>query len=105
MLPKRFVIVMLMLVMAFSATSAQESGDIESILKEIDPWVLTDTAKIMSFIDSANALTTETIESSKFWDPTVRDLTFLLGIDVITAPQVDNTGPPHRRRPGAFLHG
>jgi len=92
MLPKRFVIVMLMLVMAFSATSAQESSDIESILKEIDPWVLTDTAKIMSFIDSANALTTETIESSKFWDPTVRDLTFLLGIDVITAPQVDNTG-------------
>ena len=92
MLPKCILFFLIVLVMAFGSVAAQESGDIESILSEIDPWVLTDTAKIMSFIDSANDLTTKTIESSKFWEPTVRDLTFLLGIDVITAPQVDNTG-------------
>ena len=80
------------LVMAWTIAVAQEAGNIEQILKGVDSWVLTDTAKITAFIDSANAVTTGTIESSKFWNPTARDLTFLLGIDVMTSPQIDNTG-------------
>ena len=88
----RVTMVFLLLFVLVCGAFAQDAGKVEEILKEIDPWVLTDTAKIMAFIDSTNAVTTEMIESSEFWEPTVRDLSFLLGIDLITSPQVDNTG-------------
>ncbi|MEW5925016.1 MAG: prolyl oligopeptidase family serine peptidase [Candidatus Zixiibacteriota bacterium] len=91
MLQKSMISFLLLFVFAMSA-GAQDSGKVDQILKEIDPWVLTDTAKIMAFIDSNNAATTQMLESSKYWEPTVRDLSFLLGIDLITSPQVDNTG-------------
>ncbi|MCX6827880.1 MAG: prolyl oligopeptidase family serine peptidase [candidate division Zixibacteria bacterium] len=84
--------VMLVLVLAFSMATAQNSGRVEGLLKEIDSWVLTDTSKIMAYIDSTKAVTTKMLESSKYWEPTVNDLTFLLGIDLITKPQIDNTG-------------
>ena len=82
-----------LLLFVFTLTAAaQDSGRIDEILKDIDPWVRTDTAKIMAYIDSNNAATTQMLESSSYWEPTVRDLSFLLGIDLITSPQVDNTG-------------
>jgi dipeptidyl aminopeptidase/acylaminoacyl peptidase len=82
----------LVLMLTLSLAFAQDAGKIEKILEEIDPWVTTDTAKIMAYIDSASTITAETIQSSKFWEPTVRDLSFLLGIDLITSPRIDNTG-------------
>jgi len=81
-----------LLLLVFSFTSAQEAPEVEALLEKVDQWVTTDTNRIMAFIDSANAVTTETIQSSRYWEPTVRDLSFLLGIDLITSPQVDNTG-------------
>jgi dipeptidyl aminopeptidase/acylaminoacyl peptidase len=77
---------------AFAMAAAQNSGKVNEFLKEIDPWVRTDTGKIMAYIDSANEITTKMLESSKYWQSTVNDLTFLLGIDLITNPQIDNTG-------------
>ncbi|MBN2227133.1 MAG: S9 family peptidase [candidate division Zixibacteria bacterium] len=74
------------------ASFAQDAPKIEALLQEIDPWVTTDTTKILSYIDSCNAVTTTAIESSRYWEPAVRDLSFLLGIDLITSPQIDNTG-------------
>ncbi len=84
--------VILLFVLAFSTVAAQNSAKVESLLKEIDSWVLTDTTKIMAYIDSTNKVTTDMLEGSKYWQPTVDALTFLLGIDFITSPQVDNTG-------------
>ena len=84
--------VTLLFVLTFSMVTAQNSGKIEELLKEIDPWVLTDTSKIMAYIDSTNEVTTKMLETSKYWGPTVDDLSFLLGIDLITTPQIDNTG-------------
>ncbi|UCD94847.1 MAG: hypothetical protein JSU69_01995, partial [Candidatus Zixiibacteriota bacterium] len=83
---------LLLVIFTLSAAFAQDAGEIEKILGEIDPWVTTDTAKIMAYIDSASKITTETIQSSEFWEPTVRDLSFLLGIDLVTSPKIDNTG-------------
>ena len=74
------------------AAFAQQGEKVEEILAEIDPWVLTDTAKIMSFIDSANQVTEDYIYSSKYWDPVTEELAFLLGIDYIASPQITNDG-------------
>ncbi len=74
------------------SVKAQESPQVPDLLKEIDPWVTTDTNRIVSYIDSTSKLTTQMLESSPYWAPTVRDLTFLLGIDYMGSPQIDNTG-------------
>ncbi len=68
------------------------AGDVETILGEIDPWVTTDTAKIMSYIDSANAVTKAMLDENPYWESTQKELGFLLGIDLVTSPQIDNTG-------------
>ncbi|GAI03389.1 unnamed protein product, partial [marine sediment metagenome] len=81
-----------LLAFACSMAAAQEAGKVDALLEEIDRWVTTDTARILSYIDSANAITTQTLESSDFWAPTVKDLSFLLGIDFLGGSQVDNTG-------------
>ncbi len=75
-----------------SLASAQESGKIDQLLGEIDPWVTTDTARILAYIDSTKAVTENMLTSSEYWEPTMRDLSFLLGIDYIGSPQIDNTG-------------
>jgi len=82
----------LLLAIPFFVAIAQDAAKVEKILEEIDPWVLTDTARIMSFIDSCNTITTEKIQSSEFWEPTLNDLSFLLGIDYVGSTKIDNTG-------------
>lgn len=89
---KRATLLLTALLTVFSFASAQDAPKIDSMLKDIDTWIQTDTTRIMAFIDSANDVTMNTIQKSKYWDPTVRDLSFLLGIDYISAPSVDNTG-------------
>ena len=83
---------LLMVVVLSLGAVAQESEKVEGLLEEIDAWVLTDTTRIMAFIDSCNAVTTEALQSSKYWEPTERDLGFLLGIDYVGKPDIDNTG-------------
>jgi len=68
------------------------AGQVEDLLKEIDPWVTTDTTRIMAYIDSNNARTIEMLESSEYWEPVMSDLGFLLGIDLLGGPRIDNTG-------------
>ena len=72
--------------------AAYGSEKTEQLLSEIDPWVTTDTAKIKAYIDSAGAVTEKMLESSPFWEQTNRDLSFLLGIDLMSTPRIDNTG-------------
>lgn len=83
---------LLAMLLMFSLAQAQESSQVPELLKGIDNWVTTDTARIMSFIDSSNAISEKMLQSSKYWDPVNRDLSFLLGIDYIATPQIDNTG-------------
>ncbi len=65
---------------------------VENILSEVDQWIDSDTTRIFSYIDSANVATSKRLESSKHWKPTYDDLSFLLGIDYVGSPEVDNTG-------------
>ncbi|MFH2054720.1 MAG: hypothetical protein ABIJ61_02065, partial [bacterium] len=68
------------------------AGAVENLLAEIDPWVEQDTTKIMEFIEAHNAATEQMLQQSKYWEPTMRDISFLLGIDYIGNPKIDNTG-------------
>ncbi|MEP0828956.1 MAG: S9 family peptidase [bacterium] len=81
-----------LMLFAVATLQAQSSARVEALLKEVDTWVTSDTNKIMAFIDSTNAVTAQMLESSPYWEATLRDLSFLLGIDLISSPQVDNTG-------------
>jgi dipeptidyl aminopeptidase/acylaminoacyl peptidase len=83
---------MAVLILMSSGLFAQQTGKVDALLKEVDQWVTTDTTRIMSYIDSCNALTTKMLESSKYWDSTMSDLSFLLGIDLVASSQIDNTG-------------
>ncbi len=85
------IIAMIVLIALF-ATTIFASERVDALLKEIDPWVTSDTTKIMSYIDSCNAKAVDMLKSSNFWGPTERDLAFLLGIDLISSAQIDNTG-------------
>jgi len=68
------------------------AGEVESILGEADRWIISDTARIMAYIDSCNELTDERLSGSPYWAAAYRDLSFLLGIDYVSMPQIDNTG-------------
>jgi dipeptidyl aminopeptidase/acylaminoacyl peptidase len=92
MLSRILITIAFTILLTFSALSAQDAVNVEKYLAEVDQWVTTDTARILAYIDSANKITTEKIESSEFWEPTLRDLSFLLGIDLVSSPQIDNTG-------------
>jgi protease II len=65
---------------------------VPEILQEADAWIIQDTARILSYIDSCDQITDQALRNSKHWQSTYDDLSFLLGIDLATAPQVDNTG-------------
>lgn len=84
--------ILLVVCMMYTTAYAQESSKVDSILNEVDQWVMSDTARIMDFIDSCNKVTEDYIHSSKYWDPVVRELSFLLGIDYIGDPQITNDG-------------
>jgi protease II len=62
------------------------------ILQEADAWIIQDTSRILSYIDSCNQVTDDFLKKSKYWQSTYDDLNFLLGIDLATDAQVDNTG-------------
>jgi dipeptidyl aminopeptidase/acylaminoacyl peptidase len=68
------------------------AGPVEEILKQADTWIISDTARIMAYIDSCNKLTDVNLEKSPNWNDAYRDLSFLLGIDNLGSPQIDNTG-------------
>ena len=89
---KVFVSLLLTIMLLTVAAPAQDSGKIDGLLEGIDQWVTTDTTKIHAYIDSANAVTTAALQQSEHWAPVMRDLSFLLGIDYIGNPQIDNTG-------------
>jgi dienelactone hydrolase len=89
---RSLLITALSVLIACLSVMAQGAAEVEDLLKGIDPWVTTDTARIKAFIDSTNGVTTGALESSKFWDPTFRDLSFLMSVDYIGSPQIDNTG-------------
>jgi hypothetical protein len=85
-------LIITILVLSASIVSAQDVKTIQPMLEKIDTWVTSDTAKIMEFIDSSDAVAKETLKASKFWQPVEDKLSFLLGIDYLGSPQIDNTG-------------
>ncbi|MBD3170729.1 MAG: alpha/beta fold hydrolase, partial [candidate division Zixibacteria bacterium] len=89
----RHAILFLILIIAFPASAfSADGGKIDDYLKKVDTWITTDTTRILSFIDSCNTQTTEYLKSSKYWDETETDLSFLLGIDYVGSSRIDNTG-------------
>ncbi len=62
------------------------------VLQEADGWIIQDTSRILSYIDSCNQVTDDFLMNSKHWQSTYDDLSFLLGIDLATEPEIDNTG-------------
>jgi dipeptidyl aminopeptidase/acylaminoacyl peptidase len=83
---------MLLALMMFSFLASANAGEIEDILADADTWIISDTAKIMSYIDSCQQVFDNKIEQSPYYADTYRDLSFLLGIDYVGSPQIDNTG-------------
>jgi len=65
---------------------------IEDVLNEADTWIISDTARIMTYIDSCAKAVDDRLLSSPYWESTHRDLSFLLGIDYTGSAQIDNTG-------------
>ena len=65
---------------------------VKELLGDVDKWITTDTTRMMNYINTENKKTMERLQSSKFWEPTERDLSFLLSIDYVTSSQIDNTG-------------
>ena len=82
----------LFLAILLAAGPVQGQDDIETILAEADTWIITDTTRIMSFIEESNRETLEKLRSSSHWASTYDDLSFLLSIDYVGDPQIDNTG-------------
>jgi len=90
---KRGNVLSVALVMTMTAICLGQGADrVESLLKDMDTWVTTDTVRIREFIDSTNQVTEQMLQTSKHWEPTYRDLAFLLGVDYVGSPQIDNTG-------------
>jgi hypothetical protein len=89
--PSAVLICLIMVVMtATTASDAQES--IERILMEADKWIISDTTRIFQFIEKCNDETLDKLHKSTHWQSTLDDLSFLLSIDYIGDPQMDNMG-------------
>jgi len=76
----------------FPSPPLRAESRVEQILKEVDTWIIQDTSRILSYIDSCNRVTDETLRGSRHWQSTYDDLSFLLSIDYVSDPQIDNTG-------------
>ncbi|MCK4404408.1 MAG: hypothetical protein KAW02_04890, partial [candidate division Zixibacteria bacterium] len=76
----------------FSCSDIWAESRVEQILKGADTWIIQDTSRILSYIDSCNQVTDDALKGSKHWQSTYDDLSFLLGIDLATDPKIDNTG-------------
>ncbi len=89
---KTKIILPLFLILLIWVSFAFSQSRVEGLLKEADTWILTDTTRMMAYIDSCNAATNNALTKSPYWESTYNDLSFLLGIDYIAEPQIDNTG-------------
>ncbi|KPJ62295.1 hypothetical protein AMJ44_15840, partial [candidate division WOR-1 bacterium DG_54_3] len=76
----------------FSCSNTWAEPRVREILLEADTWIIQDTSRILSYIDSSNQVTDQALKGSKHWQSTYDDLSFLLGIDLATDPKIDNTG-------------
>ena len=84
--------IVFILIATFGSSPTMASEEVERALEGIDPWVRTDTTRIMTYIEEQNAHTDSVLRASPYWEATNRDLSFLLGIDYVGGPVVDNTG-------------
>jgi dipeptidyl aminopeptidase/acylaminoacyl peptidase len=89
---KIFTVLFLLLAFLVIPTFTYAGSEVEEFLAETDTWITKDTTRILSFVDSCNALTKSVLEGSPYWATAYRDLSFLLGIDYVENPQIDNTG-------------
>lgn len=89
---KIFGMGLLSLILLVSPMFADAGSEVEELLAEVDTWITKDTARILSFVDSCNSHAQSVLEGSPHWATTYRDLSFLLGIDHVGSPQIDNTG-------------
>ncbi len=87
---KIYLIAIFLTLNLFASIPGEEK--VIKILKDVDEWITTDTTRIMEYIQSENKKTIDKLMSSKFWEPTNRDLSFLLSIDYIASSRIDNTG-------------
>jgi hypothetical protein len=76
----------------FIGSSSAAEPRVLEILGQADSWIIQDTARILGYIDSCNNVANDVLMSSKNWQSTYDDLSFLLGIDLATDTRVDNTG-------------
>ena len=76
----------------FCSSLTMASEKVEKALEEVDRWVRDDTTRVMAYIAEQNAYTDSVLRNSPYWEPTYRDLSFLLGIDYVGRPVIDNTG-------------
>lgn len=76
--------------LTYSTISAQDR--VKEILAEADTWIISDTTRIFQFIDDCNAEALKTLQGSPHWKSTYDDLSFLMSIDFVGDPQMDNTG-------------
>ncbi len=87
-----FLLIASLMAISFLSPSSMADAEVEKLLKEADSWIIQDTSRIMSYLDSCNQVTDNVLRNSRHWESTYEDLSFLLGIDLATDPKVDNTG-------------
>jgi len=87
---KLYLVIIFLTLNLFASIPGEEK--IIKILKDVDEWITTDTTRMMEYIQSENRKTINRLMSSKFYEPTKKDLSFLLSIDYVSSPQIDNTG-------------
>ena len=88
----RLILILFTSVILIIVSGLAIAGPVEDILKQADTWIISDTTRIMAYLDSCNTATDQILKSSPSWESTYRDLSFLLGIDFAGSPQIDNTG-------------
>lgn len=86
------LLVLFSLLLMLSTASMAIADEIEDILAKADSWIISDTTKIMAYIDSSTKVVDDMLTQSPYWEKTQRELSFLLGIDYISSAQIDNTG-------------
>jgi dipeptidyl aminopeptidase/acylaminoacyl peptidase len=86
------VIICLLPAILLTVDSVQGQNRVETILAEADTWIITDTTRILTFIEESNQAALDRLKSSPHWSSTYDDLSFLMSIDYVGDPQMDNTG-------------
>jgi len=88
---KKLTLIVCMALMPLFAVNgfADRIGD---ILTEADTWIISDTTRVLAYIDSCTSEVDARLQNSPYWEDTYRDLSFVLGIDYTGSAQIDNTG-------------